>query len=117
MESDKKYSCHHCNFETDKPYSWIRHCESAKHLRQGQRKTHKCPECDFESIGTWNLKIHMLSQHATKEERSEYKYHCSACDVIFISKLYYEKHMQGQKHANRLKADELLDNLKNEKKN
>jgi hypothetical protein len=116
MEQDKKYYCHYCNFETNKPYSWIRHCESAKHLRHGAKKIHKCAECDFESIGTWNLKIHVLSQHSSKEERAEYKYYCDACDVIFISKLYYDKHMHGKKHENRVKANELLDKLKKEKK-
>jgi len=46
----------------------------------------------------------MLSAHCTKEERSQYKYYCSECDLIFISKLYHDKHKSGKIHNNRIKA-------------
>ena len=115
METDKEFSCDHCNFYTSFAGDWIRHCKSAKHLRKGEKKIHYCQECDYKTSSTTNLKIHTLSQHSTKEERAKQKYYCKDCDVFFISPLYLKSHMEGKKHANYVEAVKLMKELKEEK--
>ena len=112
MESDKKFTCDYCNFSTNTSYSWLRHCESAKHKRQGAKKTHFCKDCDYETTSNWNIKAHILSQHATKEERAKQKYYCPDCDRVFFAPLYYNNHMKGVKHATFVKAMEELKKIK-----
>jgi len=109
MEPKKEiFRCDCCNYETNMTSFWLRHCETAKHKRNGQKKQHICEVCDYETTGIWNLKAHMLSQHSTPEERSKQKYYCKDCDQVFFSPVYYEKHMAGIKHANYVKAIEEL---------
>ncbi len=100
MEKQYKYFCECCILKTDAPSLWLKHLSSQKHLRNGKPKTHKCDECDYECKSLWNLKIHKLSQHLSKEERSKSKYYCDICDKVFFSPLYQEKHMKGIRHKN-----------------
>ena len=115
MEPDNKFICDNCKYETNRASNWLRHCESAKHQRNGAKKQHICEECGYETTGNWNLKVHILSQHATVEERAKQKYYCSDCDQVFFSPVYYESHMAGIKHATYVKALEELKKVKNAK--
>ena len=57
----------------------------------------------------------MLSSHSTREERAKEKYYCDPCDLVFISKLYMDKHIDGKFHKLKVKALETLEILKNKK--
>ena len=35
-----------------------------------------CKNCEYIANNHWNLKMHNLSSHTTKEERSKQKYYC-----------------------------------------
>jgi hypothetical protein len=71
---------------------------SDKHKRNGEKKSTKCNLCDYESVSHWNVNLHMLSKHSTKEDRAKHKYYCGTCDTAFFCKAYMEKHNIGQKH-------------------
>ena len=107
-EKSLKLFCNKCNFQSKGPAEWLKHIESAKHKRDGEKKTKICVICNKTYSNHFTYKIHNLSIHATKEERSTYKYYCEKCDYIFISELYYLQHCKGITHINRIKALESL---------
>jgi len=111
--NNKKYFCKFCNYSTDYPCDWIKHTDSDKHKRRGQKKTHNCSQCEYETKSKWNMDIHIMSVHSTKEQREISKYYCKECDQIFFCKLYLDKHISGKKHKNVVKANELLAELNN----
>ena len=38
MENNKKYICNHCNYFTEYPSEWLKHINTQKHLRNGEKK-------------------------------------------------------------------------------
>ena len=70
---------------------------------------YKCENCEYASKNHWNLKMHNLSSHSTKEERSKQKYYCDKCDNVFFCSAYYNKHINGKRHKN---MQEFIDNNK-----
>ena len=98
MENNFKYTCQCCNYNTNIRTSWHLHIMSDKHNRNGEKKSTKCELCDYESVSHWNVKLHILSKHSTKEERSKHKYYCDTCDTAFFCSLYMERHNNGKKH-------------------
>ena len=112
MEKEKKiivkpFNCIDCDYHTSKPSDWLKHVNSKKHERFGNKKENKCDKCEYEAFNHWNLKMHNLSSHSTKEERSKQKYYCDICDLVFFSQLYKDKHISGKRHALYIKAVEL----------
>lgn len=101
---EEKFNCKYCNYHTSKPSDWLKHCKSQKHKRKGEEKTHKCPDCKYVCKTSWNMKLHMISQHSTKETRADQKYYCADCDLVFFSDNYYQKHIAGIKHKNFVNA-------------
>ncbi len=93
-----KLYCEKCNFETNRNPTWIKHISSAKHNRNGEKKPTKCEICEYESSSHWNINIHKLYKHSSKEERETYKNYCKECDIILVCKSYYEKHINSNKH-------------------
>ena len=57
--------------------------------------------CSYTSTSHWNIKI-----HSTIEKRKE-------CDSVFLCSAYYNKHMSGKVHMNKVKVKESLEELKN----
>lgn len=108
----KEFHCECCNFTTKKPSDWNRHTNSDKHARNGQKKIHKCTDCEHTTHSAWNMKMHKLSKHSTKQEREKQKYYCSICDVVFMSPLFLKSHLGGIHHKNYAKAIESLNKLK-----
>ncbi len=106
--SDFYVYCENCNYETKWPADWIKHTKSQKHLRYGKSKETKCDHCDYETSTHWLLKRHILSQHSTKEQRSKYKLYCDTCDIVFFSNVFYNSHMTGKIHNNKVLAISLL---------
>lgn len=113
MEENSKFICDVCHYKTNRPTEWIKHIKSQKHLRRGEKKITKCDICDYETSSHWNIKLHKITQHSTKEEREKQKYYCDICDSVYLCKLYMEKHLQGKKHNNMIEAIKLMDELKN----
>ena len=103
-----------CKYNAIKPSDWIRHINSSKHQRDGNKKTKKCDKCDTEFFSHWNLKHHILVTHATIEERKKEKYYCSDCDQVFFCSQYMKKHLNGKRHKNYVLAIKMENDL-NEK--
>ena len=108
MEVIKKYICTNCNFETNFASEWLKHIKSQKHERNGLAKTKKCNNCEYEGLTHWNLKMHIMTQHSTIEERSKHKYYCTNCDQVFFCLIYKEKHINGIVHKNKVLANQSL---------
>ena len=62
---NKKYHCEYCNYYSNFNSEWLKHLQSQKHQRYGEKKSKKCNVCDYEASSHWNIKIHVLSQHST----------------------------------------------------
>jgi hypothetical protein len=108
MENNiEEFYCHLCNFRTKNITNWFRHNETNKHKRNGNLLPKDCSLCDYKATNHWNLKMHHASVHSTLEERQNYKYYCNTCDLVFFCEAYYNKHNEGIRHKNILKAIEL----------
>ena len=68
---------------------------------------YKCELCEFETKTSWNIKLHNLYQHPTKEEKSKSKYYCEICDRI----LFLKSHFKGIKHKNLVLLNKYNKNL------
>lgn len=97
-------TCEPCNYTATRPSEWFIHIESEKHKRNGQAKTTVCDICNIIFKTHWIQKMHKLKIHATEEERAKMKYYCKECDLVFFSKLYLDKHINGKIHKNLVKA-------------
>lgn len=104
-----EYYCECCEVKVNHINNWTRHVNSSKHKRAGQPKSIECSLCDRKFINHITQKHHMLSAHASKEERAKEKYYCNTCDYVFISKLYMDKHIEGKFHKSKVKSLELVD--------
>jgi len=96
---EKKYNCECCNYKTNISLDWQKHINCAKHKRNGVKKEIKCTICNYVGSSHWNLKVHRLSYHSTKEEKLKHKYYCDICDSVMFSPAYYNKHLSGTRHA------------------
>lgn len=112
-EETKEIYCKLCNYKTIRTNDWMKHINSQKHNRNGEKKTTKCDLCNYESNTHWNIKAHKLKIHATTEERSKHKYYCKLCDIIFFCKAYQDKHNAGKVHQNKIKIEESLKEINN----
>jgi hypothetical protein len=110
MENNKvkvgrfNHTCELCNYVASRPSEWLVHIESEKHKRNGKTKTKICNICNIEFKTHWIQKMHKLKIHASTEERAKMNYYCKECDLVFISKLYLDKHIEGKIHKNLIKA-------------
>ena len=104
-----KYTCDLCKFKCNYNSAWLDHLSSEKHKRYGKPKTHKCKyeNCNHETPISWNMKMHVMTMHSTKEERSKSKYYCEDCDKVYFSSIYYQSHLKGAKHLNQSKINEI----------
>lgn len=106
-----KFKCNICNYNTDKSSDFIKHHKTRKHLNNCDNniliKDNICNICNIQFLNHWNYKIHMIINHATLEEKQQYKYYCKYCDIVLFCKLYHEKHINSKKHKNNILADKL----------
>ena len=77
--------------------------KSNRHIRGGTLLPRKCDKCEYEGLTHWNLKMHYAMVHSTPEERKNYKYYCSTCDYVFFCNAYYQQHITGVKHLQKVK--------------
>ena len=111
IEDIKKFNCILCIYKTNKPSDWIKHIKSKKHERNGKRKIIHCDICNHDSLTHWNYKMHMITNHSTKEERIKQKYYCFDCDQVFFCLQYKKTHDNSTKHKNLLIANALQKEL------
>ncbi len=98
------FFCESCNYKCKYNSEYLKHLNSQKHARQGKKKIYKCETCDYETkISKWNLRMHILSKHSSKEEKLKCKFYCDICDLIFFSPLYFENHKKCINHNNNIK--------------
>ena len=102
-----KFNCINCNYHCNMPSDWLKHTKSKKHERGGEILSNYCDKCEYTSVNPWNVKLHKLTQHLTKEERVKTKYYCETCDRVFISQSFKTKHFSGIRHNNLVTANEL----------
>ena len=107
MEIIKNYVCENCYFKSNFSSEWLKHIGSQKHKRNGLPKTKICDKCEYSGLTHWNLKMHIISQHSTIEERSKQKYYCNDCDLVFFCSIYKEKHINGIVHKNKVQAKKI----------
>jgi len=93
-----EYTCEPCNFKTLRHYDIESFYKSKLHERNGQPKTTKCNECDYNATTHWLVVKHKIVNHSTIEERQKQKYYCKICDVVFFSPLYRDAHLHSNKH-------------------
>lgn len=63
----------------------------------------ECNECDYFADTPWNYKMHYLTFHATIEEKNNNNFYCKICNKIYFCDKYYQKHITGLKHNNKIK--------------
>ncbi len=107
-ELTKKLCCKLCNYQTDITGNWVKHLATEKHMRNGNKKSTKCDLCDYESISHWNIKIHKKTAHMSQEDREKSKYYCKICDVVSLCPAYYNKHINGKHHKNKIFINDTL---------
>jgi uncharacterized C2H2 Zn-finger protein len=90
--------CQLCDYKTTRNTDWIRHIKSKQHQNGGPPKSTNCDICNIKLATYQTYRHHLLTKHSTKEERSKSKYYCEVCDIVFISKTIYEKHIINKKH-------------------
>ena len=94
-----KYYCKKCKFGCQYESVWKHHEISTKHKKMEdddyKYEPKKCEECNYKTMCGSNLKLHILNNHSTKEERKEgFKYYCEECDYGIFGKKLFEKHLE-----------------------
>jgi hypothetical protein len=108
MSSIDQLYCHFCDYTAKNNSNWFKHLATEKHKRKGLRKETFCQKCTYTSTSHWNIKIHNLYIHSTIDERKQSKYYCEDCDNIFLCSAYYNKHMIGIVHLNKVRVKQSL---------
>ena len=110
MEGEAIYNCKTCNYVTNQLYLYNKHISSKKHSVKTGEKPDKslikeCPECDYTTNIDESLKIHILNQHASEEERiKEYKHYCYFCGFGSNYQTKMNVHEKSKKHQRRCKS-------------
>jgi len=105
---DYKFTCSKCNYYTNKSSDFVKHHKTRKHLNNNNNiivvKENICDICDIQFLNHWNYKIHMITNHASIEEKRKYKYYCEYCNIVLFCSLYYDKHISSKKHKTNVLA-------------
>ena len=102
------YFCDKCDYETDRLYDWNKHLKCSKHLRDGKHKISKCNQRNYEANNAWNVKMHILYMHLSKEDRMKQKFYCDICDYAFPCNKYLESHKISKNHGIEIKIKNSL---------
>jgi hypothetical protein len=117
MEIKSKFNCDLCNYACTYKSEFNKHLKSAKHKRGGAPVNHDCNLCNYSSSSPWNLKMHIVNIHMTKEEKKELQYYCEICDCLCFSQLYYNTHMDSKEHNAKIDKVSLSEDLQTKKIN
>ena len=77
-----------------------KHIKCKKHQRNGEKLPINCDKCNYTGITPWNLRMHYLSIHSTKDERAKCDYYCTSCDKVYFCSSYFNSHNYSTKHKN-----------------
>ncbi len=99
-KTKKDFFCHLCNYKTSNCNEWIKHNECNKHKRNGELLPKDCSICGYKGYTHWNLKMHMITNHSTLEERQAQKFYCSICDIVFFIQSFNINHFAGKRNKN-----------------
>ena len=116
-EINNKLYCECCDFTANANAFWLKHIETQKHKRNGTKKPTTCDLCNYKSVSHWNVKMHKIQKHSTKEERSKQKLYCSECDIACMCQIYFDKHMASTRHKNQVLVNKSLEEIKKNKIN
>jgi hypothetical protein len=101
-----KYNCEKCQFKTTYLSHWNEHLTSKKHTGEKRKQRNdkiieeQCKLCNYNSNKTTNMKLHILTKHATKEERQkEMKFYCEKCDFGCFVQILFDRHLETKKHS------------------
>jgi hypothetical protein len=107
---NKPHKCEKCNISFKFKSQLEKHCKTELH-KTGKKKTRsdkkeefKCEICNLYTTNQQtNLKLHILNNHKTKEERkNEFPYYCELCDSGCMEEKLYKKHLETKKHKKKL---------------
>lgn len=107
---NKPHKCDKCNISFKFKSQLEKHCKTELH-KTGKKKTRsdkkeefKCEICNLYTTNQQtNLKLHILNNHKTKEERkNEFPYYCELCDSGCMEEKLYKKHLETKKHKKKL---------------
>lgn len=109
QKKEKKHRCEKCNkdfmfkSELEKHYRTELHKTGKKKTRSDKKEPFKCMECGlYETKYTSNLKLHILKNHKTIEEKIVgFPFYCKLCDTGFLYIETYSTHLQTKKHNKR----------------
>ena len=94
----KEYKCSYLS-------EWNEHSTSKKHTGQKRKERsdkileEQCKFCQYKSNKTTNMKLHILTNHSTKEDRKKgMKYYCDKCDFGTNAEVLFNRHLETQKH-------------------
>lgn len=105
MDTNNKFICEKCNFETNIKSKWNIHIDTELH-KNGKRKIRsdcknplKCYDCDYITKNNITLKKHILNKHSNIEERQkQFKYYCNYCNFGTFSIDTINIHNNTDKH-------------------
>lgn len=99
---DIKYylTCEGCNFKALSKNKWDIHLKTNKHKRNGKSKSefNICQLCGYWCLYEYGLNVHKIVHHGTVEDKKKAPYYCECCNKAFFCKLYYDRHMNADRH-------------------
>lgn len=106
MEKDKPYKCDKCKISFKFNSQFQKHCKTELHItgkkkiRSDKKAEFKCTQCNLYTIKQQtNLKLHILNNHKTTEERkAEFPFYCELCDTGTLKETQFKKHLETKKH-------------------
>jgi len=86
-----------------------KHLVSKKHTGNKRKERsdkiieEQCKFCSHKSSKVTNMKLHILTNHSSKEERQKImKHYCDKCDFGTNAEILFERHLQTKKHTGAL---------------
>ena len=97
---EKKYNCEKCQYKCSYLSEWNEHSSSKKHTGEKRKERsdkileEQCKFCQYKSTKTTNMKLHILTNHSTKEDRKKgMKYYCDKCDFGTNAEVLFNRHL------------------------
>lgn len=104
---ETKYNCEKCQYKCSYLSEWNEHLTAKKHTGEKRKERsdkileEQCKFCLYKSKKTTNMKLHVLTNHSTKEERkTSMKFYCDKCDFGTNAEILFNRHLETQKHLN-----------------
>jgi hypothetical protein len=75
------------------------HNEGHRTVRCDKKLLDECPNCGYTTNNNTQMKHHILSKHATIEEKEKtFKFYCKECDFGAFTENHFTKHKETKKH-------------------